>query len=244
MFIGQMLCLMNHWIIHRFQKRAEAKNPFPMSKSWYLILPAACDFFANILMSYALIFVPASVYQMLRGSIVLFTAFLSKVLLGRRLFIFQWLALVIISMGIALVGLGAVLNDSGTFTTSLNVILGIFFLIVSQGIYATQAIFEEKILGSADIHPMQVAGLEGVWGLLINLVAQGIVHPILGVKGEPGNMFDFIGGLNQTLFVPRVFYSGLAMMISVCYFGWFSLEVTHRSGSTVRMTIDACRYSI
>jgi drug/metabolite transporter (DMT)-like permease len=56
------------------------------------------------LMFVALTMVPASVYQMMRGFIVIITALFSVWFLGRKLYIHHWCSLVVVFAGVALVG--------------------------------------------------------------------------------------------------------------------------------------------
>lgn len=52
-------------------------------------------------------------------------------------------------------------DDSGNETSAL----GLMLLIVAQFFTATQFIVEEKLLGSYELDPLKVVGLEGMWGL-------------------------------------------------------------------------------
>lgn len=46
----------------------------------------------------------ASVFQMLRGSVVIFTGILSVVVLKRKLYAFNWFGMFLVLVGLALVG--------------------------------------------------------------------------------------------------------------------------------------------
>jgi drug/metabolite transporter (DMT)-like permease len=58
----------------------------------------------------------ASVFQMLRGSVVIFTGILSVVFLKRKLYVFHWLGMICVLIGATLVGVASVM-DSGSNTT-------------------------------------------------------------------------------------------------------------------------------
>ena len=62
----------------------------------WLALPASCDFCASTLMFIALTMVPPSVYQMMRGIIVVITALLSIIFLNRKLYRHHWTSLAFI----------------------------------------------------------------------------------------------------------------------------------------------------
>jgi drug/metabolite transporter (DMT)-like permease len=53
----------------------------------------------------ALTMCPASVYQMMRGSIVVITALMSMAFLGRKQYRHHWTGIVLIVLGVVLVGL-------------------------------------------------------------------------------------------------------------------------------------------
>jgi hypothetical protein len=57
------------------------------------------------LMNVGLILTPVSIYQMSRGALVLWVGILSVFFLRRRLWLYQWTSLVIVTMGVCLVGL-------------------------------------------------------------------------------------------------------------------------------------------
>lgn len=69
------------------------------------LFPAVCDIAGTTLMNVGLILTPVSIYQMSRGALVLWVGILSVMFLRRRLRAYQWVALVIVMLGVALVGL-------------------------------------------------------------------------------------------------------------------------------------------
>ncbi|KAI9812192.1 MAG: hypothetical protein M1827_004858 [Pycnora praestabilis] len=77
-----------------------------------LALPACCDITGTTLMNVGLLFVAASIYQMTRGALVLFVGLFSVIFLRRRLGLYQWSALFIVVLGVAIVGLaGAIAKN-------------------------------------------------------------------------------------------------------------------------------------
>ena len=63
-------------------------------------------------MNVGLLFVPVSVYQMVRGALVLFVGLFSVMFLGRRLSGSQWGALTTVMLGVAIVGLSGALRPT------------------------------------------------------------------------------------------------------------------------------------
>lgn len=69
-----------------------------------LALPSTCDIMGTTLVNVGLIMVPASIYQMVRGFLVVFVGLFSVVFLKRRLTLSQWGGLFLVVLGVSLVG--------------------------------------------------------------------------------------------------------------------------------------------
>src|SRR5437764_14371224 len=59
-------------------------------------------------MNVGLIYTTASVYQMLRGAVVLFTGSFSVLFLRRRLYAYHWFSLFPVVLGVVIVGLSSI----------------------------------------------------------------------------------------------------------------------------------------
>jgi drug/metabolite transporter (DMT)-like permease len=134
-----------------------------------LAIPATCDICGSTLMFIALTQCAASVYQMMRGVIVIITALMSIAFLGKKQYAHHWLSLFSIITGVAIVGLVGVLyskdeegDDDKTPTTALGIIL----LLISQCFTGLLFISEEKLLSGYYLDPLLVVGLEGFWGCI------------------------------------------------------------------------------
>src|SRR5271163_2604267 len=88
---------------------ADDRRPLEGWKVTLLALPAICDICGTTLMNVGLLFVVASIYQMTRGALVLFVGLFSVIFLKRRLYLYQWLALVLGVLGVGIVGLAGAL---------------------------------------------------------------------------------------------------------------------------------------
>ena len=88
------------------------RTPLRGWKVAILALPACCDIAGTTLMNVGLLFVAASIYQMTRGALVLFVGLFSVVFLKRKLWLYQWIALLLAVIGVGIVGLaGALFKD-------------------------------------------------------------------------------------------------------------------------------------
>lgn len=81
-----------------------------------LALPSTCDIMGTTLVNVGLIMVPASIYQMVRGFLVVFVGLFSVVFLKRRLTLSQWGGLFLVVLGVSLVGTSPPNRNSHTRT--------------------------------------------------------------------------------------------------------------------------------
>ncbi|KAK4167547.1 hypothetical protein QBC43DRAFT_254942 [Cladorrhinum sp. PSN259] len=215
-----------------------------------LSLPAICDICGTTLMNAGLLLVAASIYQMTRGALVLFVGLFSVVFLRRHLHLFQWLSLVGVMTGVAIVGLaGAIQPDKKPVSAleevnsdALKVIIGVLMIAGAQIFTATQFVLEEWILERSEIEAIRVVGWEGLFGFLVTLAGMTVLHFAVG-RTESGKYgpFDMVEGWRQFWEYKAVFVSSLLIMISIGGFNFFGLSVTRTVSATSRSTIDTCR---
>lgn len=223
-----------------------------------LALPSICDILGTTLMNAGLLLVAASIYQMTRGALVLFVGLFSVLFLHRHLFLFQWLSLAGVMLGVALVGLaGAISPDTTTNainasqvvsaaadlgTEAARVIIGVLLIAGAQIFTATQFVLEEWILERSTIEPLRVVGWEGLFGFIVTVLGMAVLHLTIG-RTEAGQLgyFDMVEGWRQMTADPRILVSSLLIMVSIGGFNFFGLSVTRTVSATSRSTIDTCR---
>ena len=199
-----------------------------------LALPAICDICGTTLMNAGLLMVAASIYQMTRGALVLFVGLFSVLFLKRHLHLFQWISLVGVVLGVALVGLaGAIwpdakkVVDADSLVTVLNedvgaeavrVIVGVLLIAFAQIFTATQFVLEEFLLERSSIEPLEVVGWEGMFGFAVTLIVMLVLHFTVGVtdQGRYG-MFDMVEGFRQMTQNNEVWVSSLLIILSIGY---------------------------
>jgi len=69
-----------------------------------LAIPAAFDIIGSSLMNVALTLIPASIYQMMRGMIIIVTTVMSIIFLKRKYYRHHWTSVAFIFLGVAIVG--------------------------------------------------------------------------------------------------------------------------------------------
>ncbi|KAK2604439.1 hypothetical protein N8I77_007370 [Diaporthe amygdali] len=221
-----------------------------------LSLPAICDILGTTLMNAGLLLVAASIYQMTRGALVLFVGLFSVLFLKRHLHLFQWLSLVGVVTGVAVVGLAGAIwpdqqkksgGDGGAHADevgadALLAIVGVLMIAGAQIFTATQFVLEEYLLERSTIDPIRVVGWEGIFGFSVTLIGMIVLHFVIG-RTEHGKYgpFDMVEGWKQWTGNPQVLLSSFLIMISIGGFNFFGLSVTRSVSATSRSTIDTCR---
>ena len=143
MFVGELMCLFVYFGRKLTQKKKTDEDEVPLSPGTQaavetklktsispllLAIPATFDICGSTLMFVALTQCAASIYQMMRGIIVLITAIMSILFLGNKQYCHHWSSLFVIVGGVAVVGLVGVISssddsDSDKTPTTLTVIL-------------------------------------------------------------------------------------------------------------------------
>lgn len=213
-------------------------------------------------MNTGLLFTAASIYQMTRGALVLFVGLFSVLFLKRVLRGFQWFALFVVVLGVAIVGMaGVIFKDppppshakSDAVLNTLNAgmkglspvvsaIIGVCLIAFAQVFTATQFVVEEWILEKYSLEPLKVVGWEGVFGFLVTLIGMIILHITVG-STESGRYgyFDAAEGWREMTEHKMVMITSVAIMVSIGGFNFFGISVTRTISATARSIIDTCR---
>ncbi|CAG8592375.1 4856_t:CDS:2 [Ambispora gerdemannii] len=206
------------------------------------------------LMNVGLIYTSASVYQMLRGAVVIFTAAFSIIFLKRILYTYHWISLFLVVLGVAIVGLSSALfppTKPSDFTDNYDLtikktsdataaLIGVFFVLVAQIFTASQFVLEEKIMYKYRVSPLRAVGLEGIFGVITVTVGMFILHFAYG-STHPDGYFNISNGYHQIVDNAGVWQSGVAICFSIAFFNFFGLSVTRSISATARSTIDTAR---
>lgn len=213
----------------------DGKHRKPL-RVWLLSIPATCDILGTTMMNCGLILVPVSIYQMLRGSIVLCVATLSIVALKRRISPRKWLALVLVFVGVAVVGLSA-RQDPVDGKSGAEVTIGLCMIMLAQIFSATQYVVEEYLLETYELQSLYVVGYEGIWGFLFTTVGALIIS----FFAAPDSIFNIYLGFKQVLSSPGLLISSIGIMFMMGTFNVTGVAVTRALSATARSTIDTSR---
>jgi drug/metabolite transporter (DMT)-like permease len=128
MFIGELLCLFVYFgklIYARRQRTQGIVEPMSPGKSaagliqlrtninpLLLAIPSSFDIIGSSLMNVALTLIPASIYQMMRGMIIIVTSVMSVIFLKKKYYRHHWSSVAIIFTGVAIVGASPLIHGS------------------------------------------------------------------------------------------------------------------------------------
>lgn len=225
--------------ITKVMSKHDDRIPLVGYKVLMLALPAICDIIGTTLMNVGLLFVVPSIYQMTRGALVLFVGLFSVVFLKRKLYMFQWFALLTVVLGVAIVGLaGALFKDHKaaasavlmvkqvastagekiTHPDTLRTIIGICLIAGAQIFTASQFVLEEHILEHYALEPLKVVGWEGIFGFSVTTFAMIVMYFAVGrtPQGRFG-YWDAKEGWRQITTYRPVGVSSVLIMISIGY---------------------------
>ena len=267
MFLGMTLCLFIYFfeyiILPCFKKTkkdepvldidepVEGEKKLMTWKGYLLMLiPALCDFLATYLMNFALIVVSSSIFQMMKGSIILFTAILAVIYRKQKLFGYEITGVVVIIISLVVIGSATLcpsyqdtadssLAGSTTEETSVgSTLVGILLIFIGMFLQALQTIIEEQALHDISAPVSFVVGLEGIYGLILC----SCMMPIMGMDWVPADLYEdtkdtfIMLGNNPTLI-------GI-IVVHVCFVFMFNLTgmmITDYVNAMVRNIMEPLR---
>ncbi|CAL8106967.1 unnamed protein product [Calicophoron daubneyi] len=256
MFLGEFLCIFG-FIAVRYRKRQRMVRDGTYRElsegepkvgivhvpifSWVFAIPAALDLLGSTLAGIGLLFIDASIWQMIRGSLIIFAGLLSICFLKRRLYCFHWTGLLITVVGLAVVGAKSVFSSSSLENTGAKSALGVFLVLLSGLIAAFQMIVEELVLKKRGFHPLQTVAMEGLFGSVMMIaIALPVVHFLPGsdLNGSYENQIDALYQIRDSalLIITTIVY-----VLSISFFNYCGLSITRYLSAVHRTLIDALR---
>lgn len=247
MFIGEFSCLLVFYLVI-CRNKSQGKPlelPNPGFNRWVMLMPAICDCLATSLMNIGLNLTYASVFQMLRGSVVIFTGIFSVIFLGRKLYCFHWVGMFFVLCGLALVGMSSMLWPTDD-ANAKNPTLGNLFVIMAQLVVAGQMVIEEKFVAGYNVPALLAVGLEGFFGFLIVAILVAAMYYVnapepLQAPGLNGRMEDVIDAVTMIGNSAAIAVALGGNVISIAFFNFFGISVTKEMSATTRMVLDSLR---
>ena len=252
MFLGEMSCFFAFKIWYfSYVIRKKDVSTFGPQKFNPLIwaVPAMCDLTATSTMYVGLTWTYAASFQMLRGSVIIFTGLLSVAFLKTKLKLHQWTGMVTVVVGLVLVGIGDYVFFQQTQHMERNTVLaGDLLIVFAQGIVAIQVTFEERVIKKYKVPALQGVGWEGIFGfsvLTILLVPMFFIPWHLPATQDFWQLHtrfeDAIDALTQIFNAKLLLVASLGVIVSIAFFNFSGLTVTKTMNATTRMVLDSVR---
>ena len=261
MFIGMLSCLIVYEIIRCSRKMKAAKKTDAEAQltatpveddsiqHWkhyfYVAAPAMCDLIATSLMNIGLFYLDASIWQMLRGSMVIFSAILTMIFLKRKYYCYHWFGITLVTIGLVTVA-GASLcrnGESGKKATTGQIIMAICLVVGAQIVQASQIVIEEYLLKNVKAAASLIVGLEGLWGGLVGALIIWAVHntgtsnPLVAEVFHEDSIDTFIMiGKSPLLIWLVIFY-----ILCILFYNLFGMMVTQTFSAVYRTIMEAVR---
>mmetsp|Transcript_22674 Transcript_22674/g.49833 ORF Transcript_22674/g.49833 Transcript_22674/m.49833 type:complete len:446 (+) Transcript_22674:256-1593(+) len=257
MVTGEFLCLLAYAALPKSSPSSldgiveiEPKK----APDYIFALPSVCDWVATSLVHISYLFIAASVAQMTRGTIVIFTFLLSIAVLKRRQFAYHFVGVSAACLGITLVSLSTIVHPatfglfpslSSSFSSSeasaadeaarsvYKQMFGIFLCIFAQVFHAAMLVYEEKIMSQYDLPPLKVVGMEGLFGISFGLAILLILNG-LEVESTPTALYQLRHSTTLLL-------TAVGAIFSIALFNFAGVTVTKEASATARATIDVAR---
>lgn len=210
---------------------------------------ASCDLLSTTLTGIGLLYCNASIVQMLRGFVIVFTMLFAWVFLGRKPKITQVTGVLFAIFGLVMVGGSAVASDAKNKSSEghdiKETLLGIALVLCSQIFSSIQFVFEEKLLKqnggkAAPIPSLFLVGSEGIAGAILSLgVALPIVNAIHGK--DHGSYENFRNSTYMLFHNTQIGVLQFLYFISIAFFNWSSFVYSKTLSATARTLVDALR---
>ncbi|CAH0514805.1 unnamed protein product [Peronospora belbahrii] len=213
-----------------------------------IAIPSLLDLLQTVLSNVGLLWISSSVYQMARGSVIIFSAFFSVRLMDIKLHGYHFATIWIVMLAVAIVGYAGVghhMKDSpADDAKSFNAVLGLFFIITAQILCALQIVVEEHMMLALNVSPMLLVGFEGLWGLVFYVV---LVPVLTFTPADIGSAFartwheDFVDSFVQVKNSPTLMVLILAYIVAVGTLNVTGNYVTKHLSAVMRSITETLR---
>lgn len=220
----------------------------PNFPKWIFLPPALCDCTATATMYLGLTYTYANSYQILRGSLVIFTAVLSITFLKRRLYVIHFCGCLLVMLGLVAIGLANVLikTKGDGNSNAPNPLLGDILVVLAQLVAAVQMVVEESLFKRYSIPALQAVGWEGVWGFSFVSILLPILYFVPNPLPGAFSKKHFEDSLDAFSQIANDSPNYLAMavagsILSIAFFNYCGVSVTKVLSATTRVVLDSVR---
>ncbi|KAL0227665.1 hypothetical protein RCL1_003808 [Eukaryota sp. TZLM3-RCL] len=234
MFIG-----MSFAIFFETKNERLLQKQVKSSRLWF-IFPTVFDLGATVTSSLALAnsSVPASLYQLLGASLLVFTTINARLFLSRKQKVHQWIAVFLMIFALTCIGVASQL-DTPT-EESRDLLLGIILLLVAQEFWSLQFVVEEHLLQKLDATPTRVVFYEGVFGS--SLMVSTFLPALQLLSGpDSGSQENSIETLQLLVLNPVLIVLIVLFIVVVLFYNIYGQKITQKLSSVHRTVIESLR---
>jgi len=216
----------------------------PIWMYFLLIIPSLFDLAATALCMLGLMHVEVSIYQMLRGSAIIFVAILKHFVLRDRLRSFMWIGVFWNCVSIFLVGMTAMFggDPEGDASSGKRPAYGVCLIMAGAFVQSLQYAFEEKVMSmEVSAPPLLLIGMEGLWGTIVcSCVLYPIAYALPGsdVGNTMENPYDTLAMLQNSEDLRFMF---LLYFLSIFFYNMLAVLVTFMLNSVWHAILDNFR---
>ena len=260
MFIGMLSCLIVYDFIRMTRKCKAAKKTDAEAQLvngaeddsiqhckhyFYVAGPAMCDLCATSLMNIGLFYLDASIWQMLRGSMVLLSAIMTIIFLHRKYYCYHWFGILLVTCGLVIVAAASLMRNTGDEkkSTTGQIVMAICLVVGAQIIQASQIVIEEYLLKNVKAAASLIVGLEGMWGGLVGALIIWGVHntgtssPLVAEVFHEDTIDTFVMIKNSHLLQWLVVF----YILCILFYNLFGMMVTQTYSAVYRTIMEAVR---
>lgn len=218
---------------------ANAPSQPSQASIWIISIPTLFDLFATACGTTGLLYTNVSVYQMLRGAMLVWTAILSIIFLKRRLTALNYAGIFFCVMGIALVGMANVWSEDSPKSRK-DIVFGILIILLGQVLQAAQVVIEEFLLQDLQMSSVRVVAWEGLFGIMHCVLW---VFPILYLlpgrdHGHLEDALDAVYMMTHSWTVAALIFTDMILML---FYNVCGMEVTDALSAVHRVVIETLR---
>merc|ERR1719382_1099398 len=191
-----------------------------------------------------MMYVNAAVWQMMRGSIIIFSAVLSVSFLRRRLHGFHWLGVAITTVALLLIGLAAILEEPSSHHPGQgsDATIGVALVVLAQVFAAFQMTFEEYLLTGYEVSSMLTVGMEGTWGCLL---MAGILSVMTSIPGSDHGAYESLPeGLHMISGSAQLEVLICTYMLSIAFYNFTGMQICRKLSAVTRCLVDSMRTAV
>ena len=192
LMFASMIPAIFFWLLQQFFTDPKDRDTLTVKSMIILVIPCVCDLLCTLLLLVAQLYITASMWQMLRGSIICITALLKRFVLNHRLRRHMWIGVAIVTTAMAVVAavpfLGPAAKDASGAPNN-DPRIGVVLVLIGCMAQGIQYVFEEKVMAVDNVPPLVVIGFEGLWGTLLTLT---VVYPLAAIipGKDTGGVFE------------------------------------------------------